>query len=152
MWNSILTQVVTVLDTISVIQTVDNYEKSSFSGFPAVTVVPNEEDSDFEATTERMRTYVFRIRAYQEMYSQQHPSSPGLKDADRILRTVVDDIVKEFDKPANATLSGNANTAAERVIQVSPVPSSWGYDTDRNFRVAEVLLQVKVYVDTNQLV
>lgn len=150
-WDSILSEIVTVLEGIDSIENVSDYEKSQFSGFPAATVVPSEEESDFQATSERTRTYAFSIRCYQDMLSKQHPYSPGLEDADRILRKVVDDIVSEFDKPANARLSGNADTDGHTVVLVRPVPSTWGYDSERNLRSAEIILRVVVHVDTNQI-
>lgn len=151
MWSSILNEVVTVLNTISSLQEVHNYEKSTFGGYPAVTVTPNEEESDFEATTERMRVYSFNVRLFQETYSQQQPDSPKIGNADEILRDAVDDVIAEFDKPTNARLSGNADTTAEKVVNVLPVPSAWAHDTDRNLRIATINLNVQVYVDTNNL-
>lgn len=150
-WESIQSEIITLLETVSTVSEVSNYEKSSFSSFPAVTVVPADEESEFEANAERRRIYAFTIRMYQEMFSQQQELAPGLKETDRILRAVVDDVVAIFDKPVNARFSGNADSTAQKVIMVEPVPSSWGYDTERNYRVATIILKVHVYVDTSQL-
>lgn len=151
-WQSIQSEIVTVLQGISNIQEVHNYEKSSFRGFPACTVTPSDKESDFEATQERERVYAYRVRLYMEFGSDQHPvTGEGTKEADRILRDTVDAVVDEFDKPTNARFSGNADTTASKVLFVEPVPSTWAYDTARNMRVTEIVLRCHVYVDTNQL-
>lgn len=151
-FTTVSNELVSILEGISALQEVHNYEKSAFRGYPAVTVVPSENESDFEATQERQRVLAFRLRFYVEVISdRQEVTGEGLKEADRIMRTVLDDVIDEFDKPANARLSGNADTAAKKVLYVEPVPSSWEYDSDRKMRMAEILLRVHVYVATYSL-
>lgn len=150
--SAITEQIVTILDALSGIQEVSNYEKASFRAYPAATVVGSENESDFEATTQRERIYAFRIRLYAEFASDQHGGSgEGLKEVDRILRTLSDTVIDEFDKPTNARFSGNADSAAEKVLFTEPVPSTWFYDTERNLRGKEIVLRVHSYLDSNQI-
>ena len=144
-WQSIMAQIVSVLQGLSDIGEVDNWEKSSFRNFPAITVTPADNQSNFEATDQRIRIYSFNIRVYLEMLSnQQGGSGDGLKETDRIMRDVIDMVTNTFDKPANARLGGT-------VLLVEPMPSIWAYDTVRNMRVATVTLRCQVYVDTNAI-
>jgi len=144
-WVNIQPEIISVLEGLTKIQEVHNYEKSQFRGYPAITVVPSENESDFEATQERQRVYAFRIRAYVESGSDAHEATgEGTKEADRILRAVMDDIVNEFDKPANARLNG-------QVLFIEPVPSIWEYDSDRGLRYAEIILKTHTYLDTNTI-
>lgn len=147
--SNITAEIVTLIDAIDAVQEVSNYEKSSFRGFPAVTVVGSENESDFEATQERQRVYSFTIRMYIEFSSdRQGGSGEGLKEVDRILRNLSDTVIDTFDKPVNARFSGNADTTAEKVLYVEPTPSRWFYDTDRNMRGKEVNLKVRTYLNT----
>lgn len=151
-WSAIKNEIVSILEGVSAIQNVSNYEKSTFSGFPAATVVPSEEESDFEATQERKRVYGFRIRIYVSIMSDQHEvSGEGLKEGERILENVTDTVINELDKPSNARLSNNADSTSQKVLYLEPVPSAWDYDEERNMIASEILLRVHVYVDTNQL-
>lgn len=150
--SSITSEIVSILNGLSAIQEVANYEKSSFSGFPAATVTGSENESDFEANKERERVYAFSIKLYVEMMSDAHEvTGEGLKEVDRILRNLSDTVVDEFDKPTNARFSGDADTAAEKVLYVEPVPSTWFYDTERNMRGKEVVLRVHTFVNTANL-
>lgn len=147
--SNITAEIVTLIDAIDAVQEVSNYEKSSFRGFPAVTVVGSENESDFEATQERQRVYSFTIRMYIEFSSdRQGGSGEGLKEVDRILRNLSDTIIDTFDKPANARFSGSADSTAEKVLYVEPTPSKWFYDTDRKMRGKEVVLKVHTYLNT----
>ena len=151
-WANINSEIVSILNGISAIQEVHNYEKSTFRGYPAVTVVPSENESDFEATQERQRVLAFRLRFYVEVISDRHESTgEGLKEADRIMRSLLDTVIDEFDKPANARFSGNADTTAKKVLYTEPIPSSWEYDGERKMRMAEITLRVHIYVATNSL-
>lgn len=149
---NITAQIVTLLETLSNVGEISNYEKSEFRSFPAFTVVGSENESDFEATRERERTYAFRIRMYLEVSSdRQGVSGEGLKEADRILRNLSDSVIDLFDKPVNARLSGGADSTAEKVLFIEPVPSRWFYDTERGYRGKEVILKVHTYLDTSLL-
>ena len=147
--DSINAQVVTILEGLSGIGEVSNYEKSSFRAFPAATVTGSENESDFEGTQERQRIYAFSVKLYLEILSDtQGGSGDGLKEGDIILRELSDTVIDEFDKPANARFSGNADTNAEKVILVEPIPSAWDWDTERNMRVKEVIVRVMTHVNT----
>lgn len=150
--SSITSQIVTLLESISAIQEVSNYEKSSFRGFPAATVVGSDNESDFEGNQERHRIYAFTIRMYIEFSSDaQGGSGEGLKEVDRILRSLSDTVIDTFDNPTNARFSGNADSTAEKVLFVEPTPSSWFYDVDRKMRGKEIKLKVHTYLNTSLL-
>ncbi|KKN71738.1 hypothetical protein LCGC14_0418040 [marine sediment metagenome] len=150
--TAITAQIISILESIDGIQEVSNWEKSQFRKYPAATVTGAENESDFEATQERNRVYAFQVRLYQEFSSdQQGGTGEGLVEAERSLRALSDTVIDEFDKPANARFSGNANTTAENVLFVRPIPSVWFYSSDRVLRGKEIIVQVETFVDTNQL-
>ncbi len=147
--SNITAQIVSLLEGISEIAEVSNYEKSSFREFPAATVTGSDNESDFEATQERQRVYAFKIRVYLEFSSdKQGNSGEGLKEVDRILRNLSDTVIDTFDKPENARFSGSADSTAEKVLFIEPIPSNWFYDTDRKMRGKEVNLKVHTYLNT----
>ena len=147
--NSINAEIVTILEGLAGVAEVSNYEKSSFRKFPAATVTGSENESDFEATQERQRIYAFSVKLYLEILSDaQGGSGDGLKEGDIILRELSDTVIDEFDKPANARFSGDANTTAEQVLFTEPIPSAWGWDTERNMRMKEVIIRVHTHLNT----
>lgn len=150
--SNINAQVVTILQALTGVGEVSNYEKSQFRKYPAITVVGSENESDFEGNSQRHRIYGLRIRLYVETSSdRQSPTGEGLKESDRILRNLSDTAIDAFDKPANARFSGSADSVAEKVLFVEPTPSQWFYDTERGLRGKEINLRVHTFVNTAAL-
>jgi len=107
-----------------------DYDEQNLRGYPSAIVMPSENMSDYVSTTENRRTFVFTIRICQEF------STISLKDADEILRNVVDEIIKVFDK--DYKLGGTAD-------KVFATPSVWGYAQRESgvVRTADIRLQVQ---------
>lgn len=94
MWNTLIAAVKTkVLESNEVNNAyVYEYRRSTFDGFPAVTISPAGIGNNVFADTERnRRTYVVSIRVYQERPEQSDP------EAERIVRTIADDLITLFD-------------------------------------------------------
>lgn len=107
-----------------------DYDEQNLKGYPSAIVIPSENINDYASTTENRRTFVFTIRFCQEF------ASISLKQADAILRKVVDDAIRVFDK--DYKLGGIAD-------KVFATPSVWGYVQRETgvVRTADIRLQVQ---------
>ena len=116
MWNELSAAIVAVIQTSSEIDSdqVFDYAKSKMEHYPCVTVTPLENVETYFADTQRDgRTYNFAIRVYQERMEQ------GEEASERIMRTIVDDLISKFDADIylGATLQGRGFCR--------PIPSRW---------------------------
>ena len=127
---SIITAIQSVLSGITSIHEVHDFDKGKFDGYPAVVVFPSENASEFATTSQNLREYVFTIRFHQPM---EKIGTNYHKDADRILRELLDEAITAFD--TNFSLSGVVNWC-------KATPSSWGYqERDTGVvRIAEIKL------------
>ena len=127
---------------ITTIQDVSNYEKSGFTGFPAVTVVCSGNENDYWSTAENKRQFSFTIRIYQQM--EQKPDLGDVSDnakqqAEDILGRVVSEIIDSFD---------DVNALSEVADYCRAVPSVWGYVKigDGFCRTAEIKISaIKIF-------
>jgi len=127
---SIIAQIKLLLEAITDIKEVYDYDRGTFSGYPAAVIYPTENKNDFETTTQNRVQYVFTIRLHEPMEST---SATDHAKADRILREVVDKVIAKFDK--NYTLNNAVHFCYA-------TPSVWGYQTRETgaVRVAEIKL------------
>lgn len=107
--------------TVTTVQDVSNYEKSGFTGYPAVTVVCSGNENDYWSTAENKRQFPFIIRIYQQM--EQKPDLGDVSDtakqqAEDILGRVVSEIIDSFD---------NKDALSEVVDYCTATTSTWGY-------------------------
>jgi len=123
------------LEGIAEIEFVEDYDAAKLNGYPAATFNPTEHAADFHTTTENLRSYIFTIRLYQEMKK----TSP--KQAEKILRELVDKVLDEFDKDPN--LGGNCDWSLA-------LPSRWGFQEREAgpVRVAELRLTCNKVIST----
>ena len=133
MWNELSAAIKSVVQTSSEIDStqVFDYAKSKMEHYPCVTITPLENNDVFFADTARnSRSYNFAIRVYQERMEQ------GEEDSERIMRTIVDDLISKFDADIylGATLQGRGFCR--------PIPSRWSFVQGEqvNTRMAEIIL------------
>ena len=118
MWNTLSAAIVAMIKTSSNVNNsyVYDYALSSFDGFPAITVTPLEDpDPSFADTSRNQRNYSFAIRVYQERLEQ------GESDSERLMRTLIDDLIAIFD--ADIYL----NTTLQGIGYAKPIPSRWSF-------------------------
>lgn len=137
MWNTLSAAIIAKIQGSSEIETtaVFDYAKSKMTDYPTITVTPaDNQEPLFADTTRRQRTYNFAIRVYQERQEQ------GEEASERIMRTIVDDLITIFD--ADIYL----NTALEGRGFARPIPSTWQYVQGEqvNTRMAEIILSCVV--------
>lgn len=103
---------------------------------PFAVVVAAENESEFETTTENMRTYGFVIRIFVENRNR------GESAAESLLTAIVDRMVQVFDQNYTMGVSG--------VLLTKATPSSWSYVVaDKMYRMAEIKLSTRVSVDVS---
>lgn len=92
MWNDLIAAAKTVVSTSTLINEVFDYRRREFDKYPACTISPADTVDPFFADTSRnQRTYVIEITIYQERLNA------GDRDAERVLRSIADDLVAKFD-------------------------------------------------------
>lgn len=137
MWNELSAAIVTLIKTSNEVDStqVFDYAKSKMEHYPCITVTPlDNTDTYFADTSRDGRTYNFAIRVYQERMEQ------GESDSERIMRTIVDDLISKFDNDIylGATLQGRGFC--------KPIPSRWAFVQGEqvNTRMAEIIVSCVV--------
>lgn len=137
MWNTLSAAIVNMIKTSNEIETtaVFDYAKSKMTDYPTITVTPSDNQEPlFADNVRRQRTYNFAIRVYQERAEQ------GEEASERIMRTLVDDLIAIFDADIylQTTLEGRGFAR--------PIPSTWQYVQGEqvNTRMAEIILSCVV--------
>jgi len=122
-----------------------DYETIQFKGDPVAFVVPSENQSDYETTTENQRTYVFNVRVFVE----RKVKSPA--ETETRLRGLMDAVLDDFEKSENWTLTQANLPTGYTLLVLSPTPSSWGYVDISNstYRFAEFKVSIRVSIDCN---
>jgi hypothetical protein len=145
-WNTLSTQLYNLINdnkTTLGIQEVWDYPKLSFNGYPAVTITPSDNSSDYSSTTENLRKYAWRIRVFHET---QVVGIDGALDA---LRPVVDatmDLIDDEMRASSRTVGVNMPTDYI-FINISAVPSAWYTVENENLIYNEFTVTVGVTVD-----
>ena len=132
----------TKLDGISKIQQVSGFPQLNFTGYPAAVVVPSDQDSDYETTTENERVYAFIISVFQET------KKTGLETALDALYDLIDDISDSFDQDQQLTDDGTLSLASRyTIIAVEPVRGPWELLEDANLLKVDLMIRIRVSVD-----
>lgn len=143
-WNKISERVLSNLKSINTIREVHEYEAERFNGYPACVIVPQENASTYETTTENERVYAFRVTLHQEI-DKRKPER-----AEEILRNVCDDIIDKFDK--DYYFKGISLPTGYTMLRVEALPSAWGWQNRETLmRVADIIIKVHVSIDINQI-
>jgi hypothetical protein len=111
---SISAQIKAILDTISEIKSVYNYNEKSLNTYPAAVIVAASHANRFSDLAANQRDYTFKVYIF-------HPTNTATDaaSAESILRTLADALITAVE--TNVTLNGSCDWAA-------PTMGSWGYD------------------------
>lgn len=144
-WNTLYSQVKTVLDGISTIQEVSLSPKVKFAGYPAAYVVPSDSTGDYETTAENIRTYAFIVRVFHET------KASGIEEAITALADVIDSIIDAFDQDdmndSSTRILGQSLPARYTYINVWATPGEWSEIPGENLVMGEIRVRVRVSVD-----
>lgn len=130
-YTNIGNQITSILTAnIPNVNVIHNYVESNPSGYPSISVEAYDGNAKFIDTGRNERTFIFRIIVLQERLVV------GASEAERIMRSLVDQILSVFDDRANLNLNNSCNFAR-------PIPSKWGYvqAPDIDLRSAEIILE-----------
>lgn len=135
MWNDLSEAIVAKVKTSTLIDSTSVYDHAAtITKYPCVQVtVAGNQESYFADTNRTGRVYNFNVDIYQERFEQ------GEDNAERILRTLVDDLITIFD---GDTYLGN-------VLQgrgfARPFNGDWGYTGEQlNTRSARIVIACMV--------
>ena len=111
-----------------------DYDISTLSEYPLVTITPSDNETDYGSTTHDKATFAFKLRIY---YPIEKDSAH--EDAEKALEEVVDELL---------TLFRPRNVLGVACDWVAPTPSIWEYEVrgEAVLRVAEVNLSCIKYV------
>lgn len=109
----------TLLSTITNIQDVADYQKTGFTGYPAVSVSMSDNENEFWSTAENIRKFVFNIDIFVQISKNTSTADDNAQQkAERAMGEVVSDILDKFDNEID--LNGTADF-------VDATPSSWDF-------------------------
>jgi len=131
------------IDSNTKIQETHEYPAIKFNGYPAATIVPSDNENDFETTTTNQRTYAFQIRLFQEI---KHTT---LDEAYEAMYDLIDDVLDDFDK--DQSMTGVTMPTGYTMLIVEAVPSSVGLVERLDLLMAMVTVRIRVEVDTKQI-
>lgn len=141
MINNIKKEIMTLLSTITNIQDVADYQKTGFTGYPAVSVLMSDNENDFWSTAENLRKFVFNLDIFVQIAKNTGSADDNAQQkAERVMGDVVSDILNKFDNEID--LNGQADF-------VDATPSSWDFVQlpGGYMRHAKIKIQVnKIYV------
>ena len=142
-------QIGTLLGTLDTIQQVANSPKIRFTGYPAAHIVPDDNESAYETTTENVRTYAFIVRIFYET------KQTTIDDAYDALSEVVDSVLDLFDQEdqkaaADRVIATTGSLPARyQFLNIWAVPSSWGEVPGEQLIMAQVAVRVRISVDVS---
>lgn len=135
--------IVTVLETIqqngaNAFVDIETFPTTNFTGTPAVTVVPSDNESDYATIVQNFRYYVFYI----DIYLPIEQSGDGLSVVFNTMLTLADSCLDAFDM--SNTLNGTCQI-------LRPVPSAWSVvaSNDGTMLTARITLHCGITVNTN---
>ena len=128
------------LDSVTAIQEVHAYPEIKFNGYPAATIVPSENESDFETTTENTRVYAFAVRLFSQI------KGSGLEKAYGQMYNLIDEVLDEFDK--DQALTGLTMPDGYTLEISEALPSSVGLVAETDLLMAMVNIRVRILIDT----
>lgn len=144
-WNTLRGQITTLIDSLSDIHEVSGTPKLKFGGYPAAYITPSDNESDYETTTENIRTYVFNLRLF---YETKHTGvGNALDKLEGIVDTVLDTLDQEDLKGATSRTIGTNLPSGYTFINILAHPSLWGQVEGEQLVFAEIKVKIRISRD-----
>lgn len=149
-WQTIRPQIKTLLESVQVsgqtaLHQVFSTPTLKSTGNPFAYVVHSDSLSDYETTTENIRTYAFIVRAFYQT------KNIGVDIALQRLEKVVDAILDKFDqedlKGSSSRTVGISLPSGYTFINILAHPSEWGELPGEELVMAEIRVKVKISID-----
>jgi len=147
MLENLIQKIKELIDEISGIASVYEYEPEKFENTPVVVIVPSSNEDEYKTSNENTRVYAFDLRIF--VNRSVAPEGNDVDEyADRILRGLVDDVLDKLD--SNYGLSGISVPTGYTFCNMTVSPSSWGIaGREDEYRVAELDVRCNVSVNLN---
>lgn len=140
----------TKLNNVSKIQEVWDEPRLRFDGYPAAVIIPSNQESDYETTSENERVYPFQVSLLQDIQATDRDS--GIGTALDILYDLVDDVLDEFDKDPNLSNDGALGLASGyTLITVDPVFAGWSQTEDEDLIQVDITIRIRISVDITNI-
>lgn len=144
MWERLTNHLKVMLEGIDEIASVYDYEEGEFNEQPVAVIVPSDSEGEFTTSLDNEEIYAFNVFLFVQIGDTFYTK----KEADEVLRELVDTVKREFDK--NWALSGLSTETGYSMLFMETAPSAWGYSSRENiYRMAELTLRVHLSIDTN---
>lgn len=144
-WQTIRPQLKTLLDSVDSIQDVSGTPEIKFSGYPSAYVLPSNNESEYETTSENVRVYAFIVRLFDET------KAGGVATAMEALEKVVDsvlDVVDQEDLKSAADRTVGVNLpAGYTFLNIFAVPGLWAELPEEELLMVELAIRVRVSRD-----
>ncbi len=138
-------QIGTLLETLSTIHEVSNSPKVKFGGYPAAHIVPSDNESDYETTTENVRTYAFMVRVFYE--TKVKGVAGALEALEKIVDSVLDLFDQEDQKGSGSRTVGVDLPTRYTYLNIWSVPAGWGEVQGEELIMAQLAVRVRISVD-----
>lgn len=144
MWTNISQKLKTILEANNKIQEVFEFENEQSKGSPFATITPSDNENEYATTTENERVYAFNIRLFREWGIDDDAH----EECERVLKNLTESVLDDLDK--NDRLSGLVIDTGYTFLMMDAAPSVWFYqEREKIFRVAEIIITIKMHVDIN---
>lgn len=140
-WNSLKTDIKTLLDTITDIQDVSSKADLNFLGFPAVTISKVSLNNEVVTSRENMRTYLFNINVFQET------RTVGMPEAVNIIEEIGEKILDKLDQEEqfNSTrIIGDSLSGKYHILMIEPISYDWEYLEEQELVILPIGVSIKV--------
>ena len=154
-WQVVRPQLVTFLqnmtisdiDSTKLLQEVSPTPKIQFSGYPAAHVVPSENSSDYETTSENERQYAWAVRIFYET------KSGGIENAFKALEQAVDRIMDQLDledmRDSSQRTIAIGLPSRYTFLNIFAVPNRWTELPEEELVFAEITVRIRMSVDVS---
>lgn len=148
--NTLNTKLKEKLATITGLECVYEYPWLDFDGYPAATITPSGNESDYETQGDNLRTYAYIIRLFVNLKTvNQNTKKEKVQDGYRIMRELIDSVTDLLDQ--DETLSGIQTSlpSDKTMIAIRPVPSAINYFDEEEMLLGEIRVRCLISFDTN---
>jgi hypothetical protein len=149
MWKHLSDKIKAMVVANGQVQEVYDYEVAQFGGDPAATLTPSADRADYRTTSANRRVYAFSLMLW---VKRGEPRDD--KEAEDVLKDLVDSITRTFDKyytlGSGSPGSALVLEAGYTMIRTEAVPGEWFYSNrEALYRGAEITIRCHVDVDVN---
>jgi hypothetical protein len=123
---SISAKLIELLDQITQIEQLYNYQPDSIQTYPAAVVTASGHQDTFRDTAANNRRFTFLIRLYYRTDAEQ--------DAESILQDLTDKVIAKLE--ANVTVAGVWDI-------LRPLSASWTYHDEKPERIVEITVSAE---------